>query len=342
LVFEQFITIGLVLYGAGLSVWLLGRRFIPDRRVPLLGLLNTVLHLLLLPVVITLPIALFLRHPWAALAQLIPFAYTLREYGLQVLPRRPAAATSTAFTVMTYNIHKETRFLDPIVTVIRSAQADVVAFQELSVEAAAYFQEHLREQYPFMALHPDGVGPDGQGVLSRCPLCDDSYWIHDAPRNAMGQQRVELEVHGRRLVLYNTHPLHPGMGDIWFDTAIRGQEIDRILQRIETESLPVILCGDFNMPDQSDDYRLITRSLRDAFRAAGQGLGWSWPDLSQPQSLPVSMFGVTVREPLPVPQFMRLDYVFHSAHFQAIHARVWPDAGGSDHRPVLARLDWLR
>jgi endonuclease/exonuclease/phosphatase (EEP) superfamily protein YafD len=35
---------------------------------------------------------------------------------------------------------------------------------------------------------------------------------------------------------------------------------------------------------------------------------------------------------------VRLDYVFHNAHVRPLEARVWPDAGGSDHRPVLVRL----
>ncbi len=72
----------------------------------------------------------------------------------------------------------------------------------------------------------------------------------------------------------------------------------------------------------------------------GWGLGFTLPDYSHPQA-----FAFAVRLPdwlklpwLPVPLLTRIDYVFHDESFDSIEAKVWPTSGGSDHRPVLARL----
>jgi endonuclease/exonuclease/phosphatase family metal-dependent hydrolase len=42
--------------------------------------------------------------------------------------------------------------------------------------------------------------------------------------------------------------------------------------------------------------------------------------------------------PAFTPLIIRIDYVFHSPAFRSIAACVWPSSGGSDHRPVYARV----
>jgi endonuclease/exonuclease/phosphatase family metal-dependent hydrolase len=43
--------------------------------------------------------------------------------------------------------------------------------------------------------------------------------------------------------------------------------------------------------------------------------------------------------PFAVPQWLvRIDYVFHSAHFRAVTARTAQSDGVSDHRGVVVRL----
>jgi len=114
-----------------------------------------------------------------------------------------------------------------------------------------------------------------------------------------------------------------------FDPSIRNREIDDILSRLENEAPPVILAGDFNMPDRSDDYRKISARFIDSYRAAGWGLGLTFP--YSPGDHPVTQY-------LRLTPLLRLDYVFHSAEWTTITARVWPDSGGSDHLPVYVAL----
>jgi hypothetical protein len=66
----------------------------------------------------------------------------------------------------------------------------------------------------------------------------------------------------------------------------------------------------------------LTTTLVDSFRAAGQGMGYTYP---------ADGFG-------PLPPLMRLDYIFHSSHFQSLSARTLPSQGLSDHLPLMATL----
>lgn len=107
-----------------------------------------------------------------------------------------------------------------------------------------------------------------------------------------------------------------------------------MLDRVAHDSGPVIIVGDFNMSDQSNDYQRITTSLRDTYREIGWGLGFTFPDFSYSNAMPVELHTSF----LPLRPVVRLDYVFHNDDLQAVAVKVLPTSGGSDHRPVLAQL----
>jgi endonuclease/exonuclease/phosphatase (EEP) superfamily protein YafD len=240
---------------------------------------------------------------------------------------------------MTYNVHKESRHLDPMIAVIRQIGADVVAFQELSRQAADCFAAALADEYPYRALHAFPDRWRGQGILSRYPITADEYWWNAHVPGSMGHQRVELDVRGMKVTVYNTHPVHPGMEGSRprFDTLPRHEEIRILVARAAADEGPVILAGDFNLPDQAEDYRYITSHFVDAFREVGWGMGFTFPDFGYPQA--AEEFNLP---PLATPLFLRLDYIFHNEAARAIEARVWPDSGGADHRPVVVKLGLLR
>jgi endonuclease/exonuclease/phosphatase (EEP) superfamily protein YafD len=328
----------LSLYSLFLLAFLRNRDRLPETALPPVAVLNSLLHLLLKPALIGLPVALALRR-WRTAALLMPLAAEfVRQYGGQLwrMARPPQPISSPrSLTALTYNLHKEDVHLEPILKVIRSANADVVALQEIGSRAAECFEQELAAQYPYRSLQPYPAFPSaGQGLLSRFPLSEVQYWRHEGVVNALGHQRAILNAHGVSIALYNVHPVHPGMVGKVFDARPRQWEIDQILARLAQERHSVILLGDFNMTDQSDAYRQITERYSDVFRKVGVGMGYTFPAWRYPQARELT-------NGLPLgwlPPLFRIDYVFVSEGIQALKAQVWHDSGGSDHLPLWVQL----
>ncbi|HEX2622526.1 MAG TPA: endonuclease/exonuclease/phosphatase family protein, partial [Phototrophicaceae bacterium] len=215
---------------------------------------------------------------------------------------------------------------------IRDTGADVVALQEVSAAAADYFNQNLKDLYLYRAFHSSADEPViGQGILSRYPILNDDYWRNNQLPVRLGHQRVQLQIQGQTVNLYNTHPIHPifKAGQI-FNVDLRTTEIQSVLDRANQDIGAVIIVGDFNMADQSDDYQHITSQYADTFREVGWWMGFTFPDFLSPNAAPGGKFA------LPVRPVVRLDYIFHNDALLPVQAQVWRTSGGSDHRPVLA------
>jgi endonuclease/exonuclease/phosphatase (EEP) superfamily protein YafD len=81
------------------------------------------------------------------------------------------------------------------------------------------------------------------------------------------------------------------------------------------------------MSEYSAIYQDIADTMTDAYREANSDWGGTWP--------------ISVVEELPrfVPPLLRVDYVWHSDHFQTLKAQRGPPLG-SDHLPLYARLEF--
>ena len=133
------------------------------------------------------------------------------------------------------------------------------------------------------------------------------------------------------VVVYNLHPVQPLVRDGF---AKRAEELTVGLERAALDTEPLILVGDFNMSDQSEDYRRVAAFYTDTYREVGWGMGFTFPDFTYAEAVPNVLPAVS----MPVRPLVRLDYIFHDEAFQALEARVLPSSGGSDHRPLFARL----
>jgi endonuclease/exonuclease/phosphatase (EEP) superfamily protein YafD len=132
-------------------------------------------------------------------------------------------------------------------------------------------------------------------------------------------------------MLYNIHPTSPGSVELSIEP--RGEELDFALELIAAGTNPVVLMGDFNMEPFGRDYDRVSSQLTDAWAQVGEGPGFTYPDYRYPQAQVNARF--STRLPAPI---IRIDYIFYSAGLEAVAAQVWPDSGGSDHRPVYAVL----
>jgi len=86
-----------------------------------------------------------------------------------------------------------------------------------------------------------------------------------------------------------------------------------------------IIAGDFNMSDQTATYATLSAVTIDAYREAGFGFGFTFPN-----NLRLG------QAPIPGP-FVRLDYIFHSPELSAQQAYVGC-SGSSDHCYLVARF----
>ena len=291
------------------------------------GVLRNFLITGLLASPIFLFLMLLIRRWRLALALIVPVLGLVLTYAPLFMPRGDVTlpADATEITVLTFNVQTSTEELDSLVGVIKEAGADVVALQELSREAAAYFEEQLADRYAHMALHPQENPFQGQGVLSVYPIEADTFWINEELEKPLGHMRVELAVdEGQTIVVYNTHPTPPFSVEWGLNADSHSAAIEELLSRAGRETMPVLLLGDFNFSSQFAEYNRITveEGYTDAFHEAGTiGFGFTYPD--------------TTGMPVPI---MRLDYIFHDEHFRAQEVRVWPRSGISDHQPPFARL----
>ncbi len=313
--------------------------YLIGERWEIIGLGNSYYHLLVLPLFLWLPISLIRRRYWVAVIAGVPLLFLIAVYGVTFVPRTPTTSSTVQvphLKLLTYNIHSQVGkdLLGLMIAVVIRSDTDVVALQEVSEEAAGLFSKVLKSNYPYTAFHTDPNNPViGQGVLSRYPIKADDYWRNDQLPEKLAHQRVEIDVNGTMIAVYNTHPIHPFMraGKL-YSNEIRTVEIDSVLNRARLDKMPVIIMGDFNMADLSDDYQRVTANFGDTYREVGWGMGFTFPDFSSSSAVPSG------RTSLPIRPLVRIDYVFHSHDLTAIDALVWPTSGGSDHRPVLATL----
>jgi vancomycin resistance protein VanJ len=343
-------NIVLILIGSyGLSVSLhIVLHFVIGERSTIVALFNTFAHLMWMPALVLFPLMLLTKQWRIALMLVLPALMFIVTYGGLFIPRQsvPPLATSQTITLQTHNLLARNRTPQNLLDVIREISADVVALQEVSVS----LEQRLLtlNEYPYMAIH--GTADEGtflmretmgQAVLSRYPILEDEYWTYNFLPIPLAHQRVVIDVDEQHIVIYNIHPSHPGMASngIFFDASLRQREFADLLNRIQSETLPVILIGDFNLTDLSLEYSQISSQLTDTHREVGQGLGYTFPDFREAFILDsMEIIPDNFPEHLPIPLLMRLDYVFHSEEFTGVTTYVHHTSGGSDHRPLVVTL----
>lgn len=281
------------------------------------GLFSSYLHLLILPALILLPVVLLTPRRWLAITLILPFGLFAMSYWRQFLPVSVQTSTDAPrLTLLTFNLHNGNDSGEQVVETIRQAQPDLVALQELTPQITSF----LTDLYPYQSFTPRNDFT-GQGILSRYPIIAAETWKTESI-----QGRYQLDINGSIITLFNVHTAYPYVTRLRFNGAKRSQDVSDILNRAADEHGPMLIVGDFNMTDMSFDYGRITALYADAYRHAGRGMGFTFPAYT-------NIFGLR-----NVPPLARIDFVFHSSHFQAIQASVGADAVGSDHLPLLATL----
>ena len=294
-------------------------------------------------------VALLRRRAREASIAALPWLLFAALYGPLFVPRPAHAAAllaaeegpATALRVMTFNVLEVNRATARLAAVVRDANPDVLVVQELTPYMATSLDAAIRDDYPYRSLRPAGTS-DGVGTWSRYPIVKTDGWT-DLQSPARWQY-VALAVHGRTVHVANLHlsapevrwrrlPLLPKPLIVGQDTSERRAQVALLAPRLRglaESGAPLVVAGDLNMTDQAPEYgRLLDAGLHDAYRAAGWGFGLTFP------ATPVAYFARHAVAARPV---LALDHVLVSPQVGVAHIRVWPAAGGSDHRPLVADL----
>lgn len=230
--------------------------------------------------------------------------------------------------VVTYNVGNGLSTPWRLSELLRKFDADLIALQELAPAQGEVLATDLVEIYPHQVLFPAGFA--GRGVLSRYPLLNSQQLALYPDRPDL---RTTLYVEGRLVQVLVAHPPPPRMS--------RGRLRLNALALMQLESLatlaleqpPTILLGDFNLTWRDPMYTYLRAlGLQDAFAVAGSGRGWTLP----------RRLGYSTRirhsfQRLPLPPFMRVDYIWTTPDLVATEAWLGED-GGSDHLPLVATL----
>jgi vancomycin resistance protein VanJ len=267
------------------------------------------------------------RRRWARLMALLLLVFMTRYWPL-VLPRSPQAyaqAGADSLRVMTFNVNFSNRNAPGIAELIALEQPDIIAFQEMTEDLSAALWPKIEADYPYYLV--DDSWDLQMAIASRYPLAT----LPKHP-NAIRAQHGLVKTPAGEVALWNIHP-NPAITGGWES---QRRLLALVAEDIAGEDRPVIVLGDFNATDQSENYQLIANHLTDAQWAAGQGFSFTFPDLSRAITPEQPWY---IRALLNMRPLVRIDHIFVSQHFTPRSTRVLPEAYGSDHRPVAAELN---
>lgn len=326
-------------YFALVLLWLIAYLGFGDR-FALLAVINMLAVYLFypLPLVIVLTVILKNKHLWIGIIALIFIFVGL--WGRLLIPKEKAAhaypADNGFLSVMSYNLLGWQFNTDVQIETIRQEDADVVMLQELNLDMAEALRSQLRDIYPYQILNPQR-DVSGMGIISRYPLVSTGQSIR-AEKWVGEPQVINLDWQGKQVTLINMHLLPTN------DFSPHKVTITNQFQREQAQAIAdfargkdtVIVGGDTNVTPLSDAYKIFTSDLKDSWREAGFGLGHTFPGSNIPGSARPELFGV------PCPKWLvRIDYIFHSNRWQALSSHTAPFDGVSDHRAIVALLDWV-
>ena len=276
----------------------------------------------------------------AGLWLIIPVVLFGWEHGGLFLPRQ-MTISGVPLRVMTANLLISNGDTSAVVATVAEQQPDVLMVQELGHAMAGQLTEVLGGRYPYRILEPSD-SPSGMGILSRYPVSVAAS--PDVLPENCSCQRVILDLLGRAVTIVHVHPPQPTIryaswGPIPLPANFDVGDTQRTLRAAIGElgapgrfPNPALVVGDFNVSDRQPFYRELRRRFGDAYRQAGWGFGFTFPNAP----FDPHFFGVHTVS-LPLVPLARIDYVLSSDAWVTVAAHTG-NMPGSDHRFVVAEL----
>jgi endonuclease/exonuclease/phosphatase family metal-dependent hydrolase len=239
------------------------------------------------------------------------------------------------FSVATYNINYGNPNLREVASVIRHANADVVALQETNPASQRYLCRVLGRLYRYRQFHTAGAA-GGFGFLSKVPLLKPTY--HKPTRNGFfGWYQVGVHLQGYDTLLTSIHltPNLPRRDDSMVSFFLRCRKLEQV-RLVEAKRIvatlspdrPNLIMGDCNsLPGMATVKWFSKQGFSDTYRQAN----------GSSRNTPTWRWEVKGRK-----WRFRIDYIFASP-LMATTLRTWIDPRHpSDHRLYLTYMRWNR
>lgn len=260
-----------------------------------------------------------------------------------------------SYTIMTYNVKNFDLYnwknnaasKKQIMEVIRGKKPDILCLQEFYSDSSKNFNtlQELLKIYPYYhfwkSLSLDHGRYWGQATFSKYPIVKkELLTFENSKHNLCLVSKIQL---GDSVIsVYNVHlqsyhfdnhdyaamekvgasdtnhriPLGKWYRKLSEATQQRAVQADILARRIQDDTRPVALCGDFNDSPNSYVYHKVSKGLKDTFLKAGRGVGQ------------------TYNGPFPS---LRIDYILLNPSFNIMEHQVLHQ-GTSDHYAVLTKV----
>lgn len=306
---------------------------------------DSVLHLtgLFLPAIILSSV--FLMIYWGfrrsfmilipILALLINYNSILGNIQFRFKKSSPDITNSSTLKIASYNIHEfiskeDLSLVSDLAEFIKSNNTDIICFQEFRTpyflnkkELISYF-----DFLPFYFIKEADMEEIGMAIFSRYPIIRAQRV--DFENTGNGTIWADLQINDKKVFrIVNNHLQTTNYernrdanisGKIEFlknNSILRAHQAEVVRKIIDTTTIPVIVCGDFNDIPNSYTFKKITgENLVDGFREGGSGLGGTYRGMGG---------------------LLRIDYILHSKEFKCVTYSS-PNLDFSDHRPVISEL----
>lgn len=205
---------------------------------------------------------------------------------------------------------------DQPVNFFKVNKADVVVIQEVSETEFTDIGQRLGVSYGYLSDCDCSAADTEVGILSRFPIEQADV----AFNSEIGAIVSAIITKGEeRIRVFGVH-LSPPYHNSWYQN--RNEMFDRLEQLSKSETLPVLIAGDFNTTMYSPSLRSFSNEIKDVAKNA---IDAGWPKCTW------SYFSDAL--------CLRLDYIFISNQYD-LDSFVIGQSGGSDHQPILASIDY--
>lgn len=218
--------------------------------------------------------------------------------------------------VFSVNLLFDNRAFSAIIAEIAASDPDLLLLQEFTSEAEAEVSESsIATKLPYHVSAPGGAF--GTAIYSRYPLTDAEVWdVAGIPMT-----RATVTVDGRRLRIFNVHPVSPSGRSA---LGLWNQEWLTILVTVREEQGNLMVAGDFNITQHHRWYaEMKATGMRAAHELRGRGNATTWPNGKRKL------------------RAIRIDDVFVSDG--AVPLGIREGRGeASDHKPVIVEIALIR